>query len=79
MKSSILLCIFCWQKISMQRICMKKCFLFKVESVCCIELFKTGCRRFADGKKRLKRRCRSGRDNSQCDFYAACFDTLVKR
>jgi hypothetical protein len=29
--------------------------------------------------KRLKRRCRSGWDNSTKDFYAAGFDTLVKR
>jgi hypothetical protein len=29
--------------------------------------------------ERLKRRCGSGSDNRQNDFYAASFDALVKR
>jgi hypothetical protein len=36
------LCVFCGQKDSMQRIFMKKCFLFMVESVCSTERFTSG-------------------------------------
>jgi hypothetical protein len=37
---------FCGQKGSMQRIFIKKCFLFTVGSVCSVERFTTGLQRF---------------------------------
>jgi hypothetical protein len=38
---AVLLCIFCGQKDSMQRIFIKKCFLFMVGSVCSVKRFTT--------------------------------------
>jgi hypothetical protein len=34
---SVLLCVFCGQKDSMQRILIKKYFLFTVGSICCVK------------------------------------------
>jgi hypothetical protein len=45
MKSSVLLCFFCGQKDSMQRIFVQKYFLFAVGSVV---RFTAGGKRFAD-------------------------------
>jgi hypothetical protein len=67
----------------MQRMFIKKCFLFMVGSVCRVKRFTAGPRNVADFSlitKRLKRRCGSGWDNSQNTYiYAAGFDALVKR
>jgi hypothetical protein len=43
-KSSVLLCVFCEQKDSVQIIFIKKCYLFKVGSVCRVKRFITGSR-----------------------------------
>jgi hypothetical protein len=51
-----MLCIFCEQKDSMQRIFIKKCFLFTVRSVCCVKRFTTGWQTFHHW-----RRCWNGR------------------
>jgi hypothetical protein len=45
-KSSVLLCIICWQKDSMQRIFKEKCSLFRVGSVCHVKQFTTGWKMF---------------------------------
>jgi hypothetical protein len=47
-KSSELLCAFCWQKYSMQRIFIKKCFLLTVGSVCREKRFAIGLRNFPE-------------------------------
>jgi hypothetical protein len=39
------------EKDSMQRIFIKKCFLFTVESVCRVKRFTTGGKRFADDEE----------------------------
>jgi hypothetical protein len=60
-QSSVVL--FCGQSDSMQRIFIKKCFLFTVGSVCPIMRFTAGSRKVADVTltvKRLKRECGSG-------------------
>jgi hypothetical protein len=41
-KSRVLLCVFCGQKDSVQRIFVKKGFLFTVGSVCRVKQFTTG-------------------------------------
>jgi hypothetical protein len=41
-KSNVLLCVFCGQKDSVQRMFIKKCFLFTVGSVCRVKRFITG-------------------------------------
>jgi hypothetical protein len=41
-----LLCVFCGQKDSMQRIFIKKCFLFTVGRVCRVKRFTTGWQTF---------------------------------
>jgi hypothetical protein len=46
-KSSVQLCISCGQKDSMQKIFIKKCFLFTLESVCRVKRFTTGWQMFA--------------------------------
>jgi hypothetical protein len=46
-KSSNLLCVFCGHKNSMQRTCIKKCFLFTVGSVCHVKWFSLGGECFA--------------------------------
>jgi hypothetical protein len=54
---------FCAQKDSLQRIFIKKCFLFMVGSGFCIKRFTTGSRKVAIVSlmtKRLKRRCGNG-------------------
>jgi lipid-A-disaccharide synthase-like uncharacterized protein len=63
LKSSVLLFVFLWQKDPMQRIVIKKCFLFTVGNVCHVKRFTTGSSNVADFSlmtKRLKQRCRSG-------------------
>jgi hypothetical protein len=67
-KSSVLLCVFCGQTDSMQRIFINKCFLLTVVSVCRVKGFTTGSRNVANVslmKKRLKWRCGSDRSKSE--------------
>jgi hypothetical protein len=43
--------IFCGQKDSMQRMFIKKCFMFTVGSVCRVKRFHLGGKRFADDEE----------------------------
>jgi hypothetical protein len=77
-KSSVLLCGFFVDKNnSMQRIFIKKCFLFKAGSVCRVKRFTTESRNVANFSlvtevwKWLRQQSK--------DFCAAGFDALVKR
>jgi hypothetical protein len=56
--SSVLLCVYCWEKGSLLRIFMKKRFLFMVGSVCRVKRFTTGWQTF-----RWWRRGRNGGAN----------------
>jgi hypothetical protein len=76
---------FLWAKDSMQRIFIKKCFLFMVESVCCMKWFTSGPlknhlggKRFADDVEVELEVLKWLRRQSK-DVYAAGFDELVKR
>jgi hypothetical protein len=65
----------------MQKIFIKKCFLFMVGSVFHVKWFTSGSGNVANVSlmmKRLKWRCKSGREKSK-DCYAVGFDALVKR
>jgi hypothetical protein len=74
---------FCGQKDSIQRIFVKKCFLFTVGSVCRVKRFTTGSRiSLMDVRKSqmITDQVRKWlRQHSPEDFYAAGFDELVKR
>jgi hypothetical protein len=62
-----------------QRIFIKKCFLFTVGSVCRVKRFTTGSRnslKDVPKSQMMKRRCRLRQQSK--DFYAAGFDALVK-
>jgi hypothetical protein len=69
---------FCEQKDSIQRIFIKKCFLFKVGSVCRLKRFIVGWKIFRWWRRGWNGRCENGWDNGQ-KTYAAGFDALVKR
>jgi ribosomal protein L44E len=74
-KSSVLLSVFCGQKDSMQRIFIKNCFLFTVESVCRVkQLSREILSRTSKNRRRRPTGC-----GSEPDIYAAGFDALVKR
>jgi hypothetical protein len=60
---------FCGQKDSVQRIFIKKCFLFTVGSVCHVKRFTAGWQ--TEVRKWLRRQPK--------DFNSAGFDALVKR
>jgi hypothetical protein len=68
---------FCWKKGSMQRIFIKKFFLFIVGSFCRVKWFRLGGKRFADDD--IETEVREWRGQQSKDFYAAGFDALVKR
>jgi hypothetical protein len=75
----------CEQKESMQRIFIKKCFLFTVGSVWCAQRFTSGSRnwhlcgkRFADDEEVQTELWKWLRQQSK-DFYAAVFDALTKQ
>jgi hypothetical protein len=76
-KNSVLLCVSHGQKGSMQRIFIKKCFLFAVGSICRLKQFSLEGTCFPDEEvetevwKWLRQQTK--------DFYAAGFDALVKR
>jgi hypothetical protein len=80
-KGSVLLCDFCGQKDSMQRIFTKKCFLFTVGSAYCVKQFTSGSRNMAivslmtEEVETQVQKCLSQQSK---DFYAVGFDALVK-
>jgi hypothetical protein len=72
---------FCGQKDAIQRIFIKKCFLFTVGSVCRVKRFTTGPR---NSQGRLKAaddvtKVRNWLRQQPKDFCAAGFDALEKR
>jgi hypothetical protein len=69
---------FCGQKNSMQKISIKKCFLFMVGSVCHVKQFTTGGKRFADDEEVEMEVWKWLRQQSK-NFCAAGFDALVKQ
>jgi hypothetical protein len=81
-KSSVLFCIFCGQKDPLQRIFIKKCFLFTVGSVCCVKQFTTRSRNSLKDVRKpqvMPNQVRKWLVEQSKDFYAAGFDALVKR
>jgi hypothetical protein len=62
----------------MQRIFMKKYFLFTVGSVCRVKRFSLGGKRFADGEE-VETEVRKWRRQQSKDFCAAGFDAPVNR
>jgi hypothetical protein len=60
-----------------QRIFVKKCYLFTVGSVCYVKRFHLGGKRFADEK--IETEERKGLRQQSKVFCAAGFDALVKR
>jgi hypothetical protein len=62
----------------MQRIFIKKCFLFTVGSVCRVKQFSLSGKRFADDEE-VETEVRKWLRQQSKDFYAAVFDVLVKR
>jgi hypothetical protein len=73
---------FCGQKDSMQRIVIKKCFLFTVGSFCRIKRFTSELRNALKDVQKSQmlpdQEWKWLRQQSK-DFYAAGFDALVKR
>jgi hypothetical protein len=66
----------------MQRISIKKCFLFTVGSVCRVKLFKTGSRNsLKDDRKpqMMPNQVQKWLRQKSKDFYAVGFETLGKR
>jgi hypothetical protein len=78
MKGNVLLCIFCRQKDSMQRTFINKCFLFTVGSVCREKRFSLDGKRIPDDEE-VETEVRKWLRQRSKDFYAAAFDSLVKR
>jgi hypothetical protein len=74
--------LFCGKKDSIQRIFIKKYFLFTVGSVYRVRRFTTGSRNVANFSlmtKRLKQRCGKWLRQHSKDFCAAGFAAFVKR
>jgi hypothetical protein len=69
---------FCGQKDSMQRIFIKKCFLFTVGSVCRVKRFTSGSRNSLKDEE-IETEMRRWLRQQSNDFYDAGFDALVKR
>jgi hypothetical protein len=61
-----------------QKVLIKKCFLFTVGSVCRVKWFTSGGRRFADGEE-VETEVRKWLRQQSKDFYVAGFGALVKR
>jgi hypothetical protein len=79
LKNSILLCVFCGQKDSMQRIFINKWFLFTVGSVCHVKRFTTGSRNCHPDDEEIDTKVRKWLRQQSKDFYAAGFDAPAKR
>jgi hypothetical protein len=62
----------------MQRIFIKKCFLFTVGSVCRVKRFSLGDKLFSDDEE-FEAEVQKWLRQQTKDFCAACFDALVKR
>ena len=69
---------FLWQKNSMQRIFIKKSFLFTVGSVCRVKRFTAGGKPFADDEE-VETEVEKWLRQQSKDFCAVGFDALVKR
>jgi hypothetical protein len=69
---------FCGQKVSVQRIFIKKCFLFVVGNVCCIKKFHLGEKRSADDEEVQTEVQKWLRQQSKY-FCGVGFDTLVEQ
>jgi hypothetical protein len=81
-KNRVLLCVFCGQNDEMQRILIKKCFLFTERSVCRVKRFTTGSNNFLKDVRKSKMMpdwVRKWLRQQAKDFYAAGFNALVKR
>jgi hypothetical protein len=61
----------------MQRIFIKKYFLFTVRGVCRLKRFTTGCKRFAN--EEVERKVQRWLRRQSKDFYSAGFGALAKR
>jgi hypothetical protein len=61
---------FLWQKGPMQRIFIKKCFLFTVGSVCRVKRFTAGGKLFADDEE-VETELQKWLRQQSNDFYAA--------
>jgi hypothetical protein len=80
-KSSVVLCVFfCGQKDSMQRIFIKKCFMFTVKSVCRIKRFEKFCQGCSKSRTWCATRCGSGLNKRLlcCAFQRPGKATLVE-
>jgi hypothetical protein len=69
---------FYGQKDWMQRIFIKKCFLFMVGSVCCIKQFTPGSRTSLKNEQ-VEMEVQKWLRRQSKDFYAVGFDASVKR
>jgi hypothetical protein len=69
--------LFYGQKGSVQRILIKKNFLFTVGSVCRLKRFTTGSRNYLKDEE-VETEVRKWLRQEPKDFYAAGFDSLVK-
>jgi hypothetical protein len=58
---AVFCCVFCGQKDSMERLFIKKCFLFMLGSVSRVKQFTTGLRRNSQGRLRVAGDAQSGR------------------
>jgi hypothetical protein len=65
------------QKDSVQKY-LKKCFLFTLGSVCHLEWFHLGGKRFADDEE-VETEVRKWLRQQSKDFYVPCFEMVVKR
>jgi hypothetical protein len=68
---------FCGQKDSMQRIFIKKYFLFMMGNVCRVKRLSLGGKRLADDEE-VETDVRKWLRQQSKDFYATGFDALVK-
>jgi hypothetical protein len=74
--------LFCRQKDSMQRMFIKKCFLFTVGNVCLVRRLTTGSRislMHLGKSQMMPYRVRKWLRQESKGVYAAGFDALVKR
>jgi hypothetical protein len=78
-KQSFVVRFFCGQKDTMQRIFIKKCFLFMVGSVCRVKRFTTLSRNSLKDVRMSQMMSDQVLRQQLKDFYAAGFDALVKR
>jgi hypothetical protein len=68
----------CWQNDPMQKIFIKKYFMFRVGNFYRVKRFSLGVKRFADDEE-VEKEVRKWLRQQSKDFYAAGFDALIKR